>query len=204
MKRISIGLRFRSGKAEQNKLPFGLSSSVRLAQISGSPVIDRVKAFAQPEWPLMETFRPGVLIGHAMALKSLVEQMQAGRLDVSSIDHAVFVLTNCGEGPVNDTLRVFLWQSFGVPVYELVTAADGSLLAADCEAQEGWHLQPGVGAHLLNGELLFETSDLKNLHSGLSAELVSEPCACGRSDMKIANIARARRLPATRRLAATA
>lgn len=204
MKRISIGLRFRAGKAEQNKLPFGLSPNVRLAQISGLPVIDRVRTFASQEWPLMEAFRPGVLIGHAAALKSLLEQMQDGRLDLSSIDHAVFVLTSCSERPVNDTLRVFFWQSFGVPVYELVTAADGSLLAADCEAQEGWHVQPGVRAHLLLGELVFETSDAKKLHSGLSAELISEPCPCGRSEVKIANVARLRRPPAMQRLAATA
>ncbi len=204
MKRISIGLRFRPGKAEQNKLPFGISSNVRLAQVSGVPVIDRVRAFAPQEWPEMEVFRPGVLIGHAAALKSLAEQMQSGSLDLSSVDHAVFVLTNCGETHVNDTFRVLFWQSFGVPVYELITAPDGSLLAADCEAQEGWHVQPGVRAHLLNGELLFEASGLKSLHTGLSAELVDERCACGRSESKIMNPVRSRRFPAMRRLAATA
>lgn len=204
MKRISIGLRFRSGKAEQNKLPFGLSSNVRLAQVSGLPVIDRVRAFAPQEWLEIEAFRPGVLLGHAAALKSLSEQMQSGRLDLSSVDHAVFVLTNCGEAPVNDTLRVLFWQSFGVPVYELIAAPDGSLLAADCEAQEGWHVQPGVRAHLLNGELLFESSGLKGLHTGLSAELADEQCACGRSDLKIVNAVRSRRFSAVRRLAATA
>ena len=152
----------------------------------------------------MEAFRPGVLIGHTAVLKSLLEQMQSGRLDLSSIDHAVFLLTNCGEPPVTDTQRVLFWQSFGVPVYELVAAADGSLLAADCEAHEGWHVQPGVRAHLLNGELLFETAGIKSLHSGLSAELISDGCACGRSDLKIANVVRSRRLTAMRRLAATA
>jgi hypothetical protein len=204
MKRLSIGLRFRPGRAEQNKLPFGLSPNVRLAQVSGLAVIDRVRAFGPQEWLEMEAFRPGVLIGHATALKSLSEQMQSGRLDLSSVDHAVFVLTNCGDTPVNDTLRVFFWQSFGVPVYELVAAPDGSLLAADCEAQDGWHVQPGVRAHLLNGELLFEASGMKSLQTGLSAELISEQCACGRSEPKIINIVRARRFSAMRRLAATA
>jgi hypothetical protein len=152
----------------------------------------------------MEAYRPGILIGHAARLKSLSEQIQNGSLDLSSVDHAVFVITNCGAAPITDTLRVLLWQSFGVPVYELVSAADGSMLAADCEAQDGWHVQPGVRAHQLNGELLFETAGIKNLHTGLSAELISQPCACGRSDLKITNVVYSRRLPATRRLAATA
>lgn len=204
MKRTSFGLRFRSRKAEQNKLPFGISSNVRLAQISGLPVIERVVAFAPQEWGTLETFRPGVLIGHAAALKKLSEQIRTEHLDLTSIDHAVFVVTDCGEKPVNDTLRVLFWQSFGVPVYELLASRDGSLLAADCEAQEGWHVQPGVRSHVLNGELIFDTPAIKSLHTGLAAKVVSEPCPCGRSALKIVNVERLRRPGGTRRLAATA
>lgn len=204
MKRTPFGLRLRPRRAEQNRLPFDISSNVRLAQVSGVPVIDRTVAFLPEQWPSLETFRPGVLIGHAAALKSLSEHIRTGRLDLASIDHAVFVLTDCGNPPVNDTLRVLFWQTFGVPVYELVAATDGSLLAADCEAQEGWHVQPGVRAGLLNRELIFETANVKSLHSGVTAELVSDPCACGRPALKIVNVQRLRRPGSMQRLAATA
>lgn len=204
MKRTSFGLRFRPRRAEQNRLPFDISSKVRVAQISGVPVIDRAVAFLPQEWPNLESFRPGVLIGHAAALKSLSEQLRTDRLDLASIDHAVFVLTDCGKPPVNDTLRVLFWQTFGVPVYELVAAADGNMLAADCEAQEGWHLQPGVRARLLNRELIFETANVKDLRSGVTAELVSDPCACGRTALKVVNVERLRRPASIQRLAATA
>jgi hypothetical protein len=137
-------------------------------------------------------------------LKRLSEQVQTGILNLDSVNHAVFVLTNCGESPLSDRIRVLLWQSFGVPVYELVIAGDGTLLAADCEAEEGWHVQPGVRARLSDHELHFEVPGVRPIRTGLAAAISSEPCACGRSTSRITQIERLRRPAAVQHLAATA
>ncbi|HEY7307591.1 MAG TPA: hypothetical protein VH601_25935 [Bryobacteraceae bacterium] len=204
MKRLSLGLRFRSQRAERNKLPFGIPANIRLAQISGVSVIDRAVTFAPDDWHNIERFRPRILVGHAGSLKRLSEQVHRGILNLDSVNHAVFVLTTCGESPLSDTLRVLLWQSFGVPVYEVVVAGDGTLLATDCEAEEGWHLQPGVHARLIGRELHFEMPGVRALCTGLAAVINSEPCACGRSTFRINGMERLRGPAAVQGLAATA
>jgi len=185
MKRLSLGLRLCSAKADRNRLPFSIPANVRIAQISGLPVVDRVVLFRPDEWPGLESFQPRVLIGHAGALKQLSERFRKGFLNLASVNRAIFVLTNRDEVPLSDPLRVFLWQSFSVPVYEVVVAEDGNLLAVDCEADEGWHLQPGVRARLIDRELHFEVAGASPLSTGLEAAVSSELCVCGRSAARI-------------------
>jgi hypothetical protein len=204
MKRLSFGLQLRPRIGERNRSPFAIPGHVRQAQLSGSPVFDRVRVFGANEWLQLEAFRPQVLIGSASRLKQLSEEIQAGQIDFNSVDHAVFILTSCGEAPVDDVFRVLLWQSFGVPVYELLVTEDGELLAADCEAQEGWHLQSGIEANVLNRELHLRTAGGRLVHSGLTAEISAHRCPCGRATCRITNAERLRRPALVRRLAATA
>ncbi len=204
MKQLSFGLPRRTRRAERNRPPFGLRPDVRVAQLSGTPVFDKVVAFARDEWQALESFQPGLLIGHAADLKQLAESVRAGFIDLASVDYAVFVLTACGEPPVDDILRVLLWQSFGVPVYELLVTEDKELLAADCEAQEGWHVQPGVDAMLLDNELVLRTAAGKVSHTGQTAEIAAEACQCGRKTPRILKVERLRRPAEIRRFAAIA
>jgi hypothetical protein len=204
MKRLSLGLRLRTPRAGRNKLPFEIPASVRLAQISGVSVIERAVTFRPDDWHNLEGFRPRILIGHAGPLKWLTKQVQTGTLNLDSVNHAILALTNCGEAPLSDTLRVLLWQSFGVPVYEVVIAGDGTLLATDCEAQDGWHLQPGVRARLIDSELHFEMPGVRPFCTGLSAAISSEACACGRSALRITGMERLRHPNPEQPLAATA
>lgn len=204
MKRLSFGLPARPRRGERNKSPFAISGNIRQAQLSGAPVFDGVRVFRANEWLELEAFRPQVLIGSAARLKQLSEEVRAGQIDFNSVDHAVFILTSCGEVPVDDVFRVLLWQSFGVPVYELLITEDGELLAADCEAQEGWHLQPGVEANLASRELHLRTPAGRLVHTGFSAEINTQICPCGRLTSRIVNAERLRRPAPLRRLAATA
>jgi hypothetical protein len=204
MKRLSVALRLCTQKADRNKLPFGIPANLRAAQISGVSFVDRVVTFQPDEWPCLESFQPRVRIGHAGALKQVSERFRKGSLNLASVNHAIFVLTNRGELPLSDTLRVFLWQSFGVPLYEVVIAEDGNLLAVDCEADEGWHLQPGVRARLIDRELYFEVAGARPLSSGLEAAISSELCACGRSTVRISGMMPLPQHPANQLLAATA
>ncbi|HSU61979.1 MAG TPA: hypothetical protein VLI55_21900 [Bryobacteraceae bacterium] len=204
MKQMSFGLPRRTRKAERNKPPFSLRPGIRQAQLSGTPIFDKVTAFARDNWQALESYQPGLLIGHAAELGELAESVRAGLIDLSSVDHAVFALTKCGDSPISDILRVLLWQCFGVPVYELLVTEDSELLAADCEAQEGWHLQPGMEASLLDREIVLRTPGIRALHTGLTAEIEAEGCPCGRITPRIMNVERLRGPAAARRLAAIA
>ena len=116
MKRLSLGLRLCTQKADRNKLPFSIPANARPAQVSGARFVDCAVTFQPGQWPTLEGFQPRIFIGHAEALKQLSERFRNGFLNLASLNHAVFVLTRRGKLPLTDSARVFLWQSFGVPV----------------------------------------------------------------------------------------
>ncbi len=119
------------------------------------------------------------------------------------MDCAVFVLTDFRDAPLSDGERTALWKAFSVPVYELVLADDGALLASECEAQEGWHIEQGVSFARVNDQLWFSRRG-RQTGTGLVGEIQDEPCPCGRPGQRILNAAIDFRDPVRQKLAFTA
>lgn len=59
------------------------------------------------------------------------------------LQHAVIVLTYGQHASVSDEDRDFLWNAFGLPVFEQCLGPDNEVLAMECEAHDGLHV---VGA----------------------------------------------------------
>ena len=98
-----------------------------------------------------------------------IEALLASKIE--SLTHAVIVLARAKDPLRNDTLltlaqREQLWRAFRVPVFEQIIGERGSLLAAECEAHAGLHI---------------ESPKLEV--AGLSVE--SGPCGCGRTSPRI-------------------
>ena len=117
----------------------------------------------------MEAFRPRVLIGSTADLQTLATLADTGTLDISSVDTAVFIATGLGSQAIGDVERVVLWQAFGVPAYELLLSSAGQLMACECEAHEGWHLEARILRQRLPDGTRIETA----------------LCACGRKEPRI-------------------
>ena len=171
------------------KLPFPIHPQIRLAQLCHSaPAFGVLKAFRPESTIDLQGFRPNMLIGTPRELQNLAEQVELGTADLSSVDHAVIALTRCGQPPISDVARVVLWQTFGVPVYELFTGLDNSVLAYECELHEGWHLAPKVGFSELNGELMLDAPGVAGLHTALSGFVTNDKCPCGRPGSRLMNM----------------
>jgi|SRR5690349_11600239 len=180
--------RFRPQNRSRRQLPLPPASNVRVAQVSAlATSFDSGESFYRNRWNELETFRPGVLVGSAADLRGLAELAQRHILDLTSVDHAIFVLTVCGEQPVNDVLRVVLWQAFGVPVYEHFVA-QGRLVASECQAFEGWHIEPCSAFSVIDGELILHTPEATSVPTGLTGRIDTEPCACGRASLRVRDI----------------
>lgn len=195
--------RFRSQGTTRRKLPLCNAANLRIAQIGKRPDFDSVRAFRPGEWTNIEAYRPRVLTGTAADLHELAERVELNVIELSSVDHAIFVLTNCGDEPLGDVLRVVLWQTFGVPVYELFLAADGVVAASECETHDGWHVEAGAVFSLANDELILDGFGRKRVRTGLTGTIEHTPCDCGRAGVRLMNIQRCAAQP-VRRLAATA
>lgn len=170
------------------ELPFPAGPDLRVAQITATTHFDRVSAFPPDQWHELETYRPQVLVGPAPELQKFIEWVKLGVVDFKSIDHAIFVLIECGDKPLSDMSRVVLWQTFGVPVYELFVGAGGVLLASECEAHEGWHVQPYASFSLSDEELVVKALSQKTHRTGLLGSIETAGCPCGRPGTRVLGI----------------
>ena len=202
--KVKIHLPPQPAAAVSVKLPFPASPELRLAQLSPGPRFDSVAPFTPERWFELEAYRPRALAGETADLERLLEQVQFGMLDLTSVDRAVLVLTRYRTRPMSDISRVALWQGFGVPTFELYLGPDNSLLAAECEAREGWHLEPGVECWSHDGELILDSPGNYGLRTGLTATVEEAACPCGRTTPRLMNIEAIERPALPRRLAASA
>jgi hypothetical protein len=84
---------------------------------------------------------------------------------VAAVTHAVVVLRKRQEPRLTEFERERLWQAFHVPVFEQMIGEDCSLLASECEAHNGLHI---------------DSPSLKADH-----EVDDSPCGCGRKEPRL-------------------
>ncbi len=194
----------RGGKSPAISLPFPVSSTLRLAQLSPGPKFENIQPVVLKRWSDVQAFGPNVVVGTLGELQRLIDYLAARSIDASSIDRALLVLTRFGSKPLNDVARVALWQAFGVPIFELYLGLDDTLLASECEAHEGWHLTSGIGSITPDtGELVLDGAGNCGLRTGLRASLDETTCPCGLTSPRVLDVEPMRRLD-TRYLAVTA
>jgi len=80
--------------------------------------------------------------------------------------HAVIAFASPGDPMLSTAERQRLWRAFRVPVFEQIIGPGGELLAAECEAHDGLHIEvPGLA------------------WDGYRVEVA--PCACGRKTPRL-------------------
>lgn len=176
--------RLRPLNRSRSKLPFPAAPHLRIAQISPCGTFDAVECFAFERWPEIDAFRPQALVGSALALHMLAVRVREKMLDLSCVDRAIFLTSQCGGATLSDSVRVILWQTFGVPVYELFIDAAGKLIASECEAHQGWHVQPHVKV-TTEGSKTILLSPGKSRPLRLTARVQTGICPCGRAGCRI-------------------
>jgi hypothetical protein len=85
---------------------------------------------------------------------------------IPSLSHAVIALTRPGEPRLTESDRNRFWFAFRVPVFEQIIGERGELLAAECEAHDGLHVE--------------------SVNLSLDEMKIDEfPCACGRKTPRL-------------------
>lgn len=80
----------------------------------------------------------------------------------AKLTRAVVVLARPGDVLLTSSDRDVLWRRFRVPVFEQIIGREGVLLAAECEAHDGLHVEGAAG----------------DWTSAYRMEI--SPCACGK------------------------
>ncbi|MBV8072839.1 MAG: hypothetical protein JO270_23250 [Acidobacteriaceae bacterium] len=185
------------------KLPFLVSARVRIAEIATVPTVQIARGFPCGRWDELAAYQPHVLVGTQSELQLVLDEIEKGRLDLSTVDRALVVLTYTCNALLDDVFRVRLWQAFGVPVYELLIGPNSTLMAAECEAHEGWHVQPEAEISFHAGEIRYSFRSNPVVQTGWAGRLEMERCPCGRDSARLVGLERVSR-QTQRKFAATA
>jgi len=128
----------------------------RGARLTAGPV----RAFQKGWNPEAAAFAPAAVAGTFEQIRALAQTQ------IPSLTHALIVLARPGVRRLTENDREHLWQNFRLPVFEQIIGPSGQLLAAECEAHDGLHVESA------DFPLDRETID-------------TSPCPCGRTTPRI-------------------
>ena len=107
-----------------------------------------------------EAYRPAAIAGTWRQMEALLESR------IASLTHALIVLARPRDLLLTAEQRKELWRAFRVPVFEQIIGENGALLAAECEAHAGLHI---------------ESPKLE-----LAGRAIEQsPCGCGRNTSRV-------------------
>lgn len=168
---------------------------LRAMQIGASQSLRDIPWIPVEAWHLIPAERPDAIAGTKESLRRLCRHLVACHSDFRFVDRAVFVVTAVGERPLNDQVRDELWHLFGVPVFELFVAGDGVILAHECEAHDGWHVNGSVAQFVkLRGEphLVLRRpmpdGGYTAIGVGFTGAVTRRPCACGLQTQRVVSL----------------
>jgi len=132
---------------------------------------DQVRVFPEGWGQEAAAFAPHSIAG-------TLEQIEA--LPGIRVTHALVVFRRTWEPRLIEPERERLWRAFGVPAFEQLIAEDCTLLASECEAHDGLHIESPK----------FVAGD---------QELDRSPCGCGRTAPRLLGIDQLRRVATSSR-----
>lgn len=166
--------------AQQLKFPF--PAAERIAVLSESFQLPKgAKQFAPEDHESIRAFQPQGIVGPADELLTLRNV---------PIEFGVVALSPIADGGVSARIRNLLWERFEVPVFEWLQAKDGTVIARECEAHDGMHVETEAATFGLRHEELMLTVVRRGKAgpcspTGLTAELVTAHCECEMETMRL-------------------
>jgi hypothetical protein len=124
-----------------------------------------VRVFPQGWCEEAAAFHPAAIAGTRAQLTGLL-----GTPSIS-LTHALVVVLRPGEKLLTEGERERFWRAFGVPIFEQIVDRDGQLMASECEAHNGLHVD--------SVEVELKTFELEGY------QLDEAPCGCGRKSPRL-------------------
>ena len=118
-------------------LPF---PSLGCTLVGGADSLSAPRRHRAPDWWKLNGSATRLLAAPPPVLRRVAAAILAGEMTLPQLDEAVLVLTSLADGTLYPGERNLLWQAFGVPIFERWLGFDGELIAWECDAHSGLHL----------------------------------------------------------------
>ncbi len=129
-------------------------------------------------------------------LRRLAREIESGAIAPAPFSHSVIAFTDLDQGGVGEEDRALFWRAFQVPLFEQYLGMDGALLAGECEAHRGVHIEPGnalwesIASELVVTSLTDRQYPALRLGTGWTGELNPDTCGCGKTTPRLLNLVR--------------
>jgi len=180
-----------SGSCHQPHLTLPCLAESASRDRRGNPVLRPSSVFADSRLSDLFAYEPQILAAPPGTLVRLADYVFHGAWNAASVDTALFALTVLGQTPIAEEQRLLAWRAFRVPLYELLIDLDAGVLAAECEAHEGWHIQhPQLRFDLQAGKIVFQKNGISVVPvcTGLTADGLDGICGCGAAAPLLRNV----------------
>ncbi|HUQ90913.1 MAG TPA: hypothetical protein VM120_04465 [Bryobacteraceae bacterium] len=155
-----------------------------------------VDSFPYPTSDELEDFEPDSIAGPAASLRQLAEAALDGRLRLGSLRRAILAFTGLKHGCLKQSDRDLLWRAFRTPVFEQFRGFSQELLAWECEAHDGLHVEeenaifetPRGGGEILLTSLDCTEYSILRIGTGMTARLLTATCGCGDSSPRLVGL----------------
>ncbi|MCA2968130.1 MAG: hypothetical protein INH43_06410 [Acidobacteriaceae bacterium] len=157
----------------------------------------RVRSFASYRSEKLRQFAPQALAAPGDTIRSLAQSIEEGETAWRRLDQALVVFTDVVRGSLSEADRDYFWRVFEVPVFEQFRGFAGELLAQECEAHSGMHIEQANAIFSVGADGQLEISFLRNqqaplfrLATNLSASLAHGRCPCGQTTPRLLDLRR--------------
>ena len=166
----------------------------------------RVRRFHSYRSTRLAEFAPAALAAPSDTIRALAHSIKEGEIQWKPLRQALIVFNDVVRGSLTEEDRDYFWKVFQVPVFEQFRGFAGELLAQECEAHEGMHLQQQnvIVETEPDGQLLFSflrnpRTPLFRMATNLTGRLAVGPCDCGATTPRLLDVRRRTATPASHR-----
>jgi phenylacetate-coenzyme A ligase PaaK-like adenylate-forming protein len=159
-----------------------------------------MRVFRDLDGSKLELYQPEALAGSVTQLRRLAEAVEDRGESGPALTHSVIAFIMLRQAFLSEEARDTFWRVFEVPVFGQIVGLSGELLAWECEAHEGFHIEqeqaafetkPGDGgSELLATSLAAVRRRAFRLPTGLTGRIETSICGCGVAGPRLVEVRR--------------
>jgi len=146
----------------------------------------QVRVFADNCGKNFNRFGATALAAPLSKLRELAAAIESGHEEIQQLRHFVVSFTRADQGEIREEDRESFWRVFQVPVFEQRLGFDGRMIAYECEAHHGLHIETERAAFEetpCSELLLTSLTDLRyptlRVGTRMAARIHHDCCDCG-------------------------
>ena len=159
-----------------------------------------VRSFARAGYQAIARYSPDAIAGPVSEIRRLAEAIQNHEVQLPPLRHSLIAFAILRHAFLSEETRDLFWRVFQVPVFGQILSLEGEVLAWECEAHEGYHVDAGnaifetVRDGREPGLTVTSLVDLRcpvlRMDTALTGRMEHSTCGCGLAGPRLLDVRR--------------